>query len=152
MRYEQTAVILLAEDDLADQELTRRALKEGKVENELYIVNDGEEALDYLYQRNRYADPSLSPRPDILLLDLNMPKIDGHQVLEQIHGEPRFKYMRIIVLTTSCQDRDILQSYGLGVSSYITKPVDPDQFFKAIGTLKEYWFRIVKLPPRGKQD
>lgn len=142
------AIILLAEDDLGDQELTRRALEEGKVENELYIVKDGEEALDYLFRRGRYTDPETSPLPDLFLLDLNMPKLDGRQVLEQIRSIYELRNIRVVVLTTSHQEEDITRSYDLGVHSYITKPVDLDQFFNVIRTLEEYWFQIVVLPPK----
>ena len=142
------AIILLAEDDLGDQELTKRALEEGKIENELYIVKDGEEALDYLFRRGRYTDPETSPRPDLFLLDLNMPKLDGRQVLEQIRSIHEFRNIRVVVLTTSRQEEDITRSYDLGVHSYITKPVDLDQFFNVIRTLEEYWFQIVVLPPK----
>jgi len=142
------AIILLAEDDLGDQELTKRALEEGKVENELYIVKDGEEALDYLFRRGRYTDPETSPRPDLFLLDLNMPKLDGRQVLEQIRSIHELRNIRVVVLTTSRQEEDITRSYDLGVHSYITKPVDLDQFFNVIRTLEEYWFQIVVLPPK----
>jgi CheY-like chemotaxis protein len=143
------AIILLAEDDLGDQELTKRALEEGKVENELYIVKDGEEALDYLFRRGRYTDPETSPRPDLFLLDLNMPKLDGRQVLEQIRSIYELRNIRVVVLTTSRQEEDITRSYDLGVHSYITKPVDLDQFFNVIRTLEEYWFQIVVLPPKN---
>ena len=142
------AIILLAEDDLGDQELTKRALEEGKVENELYIVKDGEEALDYLFRRGRYTDPETSPRPDLFLLDLNMPKLDGRQVLEQIRSIHELRNIRVVVLTTSHQEEDITRSYDLGVHSYITKPVDLDQFFNVIRTLEEYWFQIVVLPQK----
>ena len=142
------AIILLAEDDLGDQELTKRALEEGKVGNELYIVKDGEEALDYLFRRGRYTDPETSPRPDLFLLDLNMPKLDGRQVLEQIRSIHELRNIRVVVLTTSHQEEDITRSYDLGVHSYITKPVDLDQFFNVIRTLEEYWFQIVVLPPK----
>jgi CheY-like chemotaxis protein len=142
------AIILLAEDDLGDQELTKRALEEGKIENELYIVQDGEEALDYLFRRGRYTDPETSPRPDLFLLDLNMPKIDGRQVLEQIRSIHELRNIRVVVLTTSHQEEDITRSYDLGVHSYITKPVDLDQFFNVVRTLEEYWFQIVVLPPK----
>ncbi len=150
LTHKKRAVILLAEDDPADQELTRRALELGKIDNELYIVCDGEQALDYLYRRNAFSDPAKAPFPDLLLLDLNMPRIGGKQVLEKIRKDPTFKFLRTIVLTTSNQEKDIVESYGLGVSSFITKPVDPDQFFKAVTTLREYWFQIVKLPPKGQ--
>ncbi len=140
------AVILLAEDDIADQNLTKRALESGKLLNELHIVNNGEEALDYLYRRNQFEDPASSPFPDIMLLDLNMPKIDGRQVLEMLRKDSKFKYMTIIVFTTSSQEEDILRSYDLGVSSFITKPVEFDRFFDVIARLEEYWLQIVKLP------
>jgi len=142
------AIILLAEDDLGDQELTTRALKEGKIENELYIVKDGEEALDYLFRRGRYTDPKTSPRPDLFLLDLNMPKVDGRQVLEQICSIHELRNIRVVVLTTSHQEEDITRSYDLGVHSYITKPVDLDQFFNVIRTLEEYWLQVVVLPAK----
>ena len=144
------AIILLAEDDLGDQELTKRALEEGKIENELYIVKDGEEALDYLFRRGRYTDPETSPRPDLFLLDLNMPKIDGRHVLEQIRSLHELRNIRVVVLTTSRLEEYITRSYDLGVHSYITKPVDLDQFFNVVRTLEEYWLQIVVLP--AKED
>ena len=147
-KLKKPAIILLAEDDLGDQELTTRALEEGKVENELYIVKDGEEALDYLFRRGRYTDPKTSPRPDLFLLDLNMPKLDGRQVLEQICSIHELRNIRVVVLTTSSQEEDITRSYDLGVHSYITKPVNLDQFFNVIRALEEYWFQIVVLPPK----
>lgn len=147
-KLKKPAIILLAEDDLGDQELTKRALEEGKVENELYIVKDGEEALDYLFRRGRYTDPETSPLPDLFLLDLNMPKLDGRQVLEQIRSIHELRNIRVVVLTTSRQEEDITRSYDLGVHSYITKPVDLDQFFNVIRALEEYWFQIVVLPPK----
>jgi CheY-like chemotaxis protein len=145
------AIILMAEDDLGDQELATRALKDGKIENELYIVKDGEEALDYLFRRGRYTDPKTSPRPDLFLLDLNMPKLDGRQVLEQICSIHELRNIRVVVLTTSSQEEDITRSYDLGVHSYITKPVDLDQFFHVIRTLEEYWFQIVVLPTKDDE-
>ena len=141
------AVILLAEDDPGDQELTRRALEDGKIANELHIVQDGEETLNFLLRRGRYADPAASPRPDLILLDLNMPKLDGRQVLAEIGKHPRLRRLAIVVLTTSQQDEDVLRSYDLGVKSYITKPVDMDQFVRVIQTLERYWFQVVVLPP-----
>ena len=150
MKDKKDAVILLAEDDIADQELTKRALEACKIDNQLFIVNDGEEALDYLYRRNRYADPATSPTPDLLLLDLNMPKLNGFQVLETLKQDPVLKLIRIIVLTTSNQEQDILKSYSHGVASYISKPIDSGDFFRVISELNEYWFRIVKLPPKER--
>ena len=141
------AVILLAEDDPGDQELTRRALEDSKLLNTLYITSDGEETLDYLYRRGKFADPQTSPRPDLLLLDLNMPKISGRQVLEQINNDPDLKDITVVVLTTSQQETDIVSSYELGCKSFITKPVGMDQFLDVIQTLQTYWFQIVVLPP-----
>lgn len=143
---ERAAVILMAEDDKGDQELTRRALAQGKIKNDLHIVEDGEEALDYLFRRGKYADPATSPWPDLFLLDLNMPKKDGRQVLQQLKEHQRFDTLATVVLTTSKQEEDILRSYRLGVKSYITKPVDFKQFIEVIHALENYWFKIVVLP------
>ncbi len=142
------AIILLAEDDPADQELVKRALEEGKIRNELHIVQDGEEALDYLYQRGRYSDPQSCPRPDLFLLDLNMPKIGGRQLLEQIQDDTALKKINTVILTTSKHEDDIAHCYDLGIKSYINKPVEYDQFMETILALSEYWFQIVVLPPQ----
>jgi len=144
------AVILLAEDDPGDQELTRRALEQSRIRNELYIVEDGEEALDYLLRRGKYEDPDSSPKPDLMLLDLNMPKMDGKQLLEQMRADPNLRRIPVVALTTSKQENDIIRTYDLGANSYIVKPVDMDQFVNAIKVLKDYWFQIVVLPPRGE--
>lgn len=143
---EKPVIILLAEDDPGDQELTRRALNEGKIANDLHIVNNGEQALDYLYRRGKYKDPSSSPRPSLILLDLNMPKIDGRQVLSEIKSDPDLSIIPVIALTTSRQEEDILKSYQHGVNSYITKPVSIDEFIAVIMSLEDYWFRIVRIP------
>ena len=140
------AIILLVEDDPGDQELTRRALAKGKIRNELHIVEDGEEALNYLFRRKEFKDPSVSPRPDLLLLDLNLPRIDGREVLSRIKADSSLRSLAVVVLTTSGQDEDMLHSYDLGVNSYITKPVDAEQFSRVIRGLEEYWFQIVVLP------
>jgi len=144
------AVILLAEDDPGDQELTQRALEQSRIRNELYIVEDGEEALDYLLRRGKYEDPASSPKPDLMLLDLNMPKVDGKRVLEQMRADPNLRRVPVVALTTSRQEQDIISTYDLGVNSYIVKPVNMDQFINAIKVLKDYWFQIVVLPPRGE--
>ena len=144
----KAAVILLAEDDRGDQELTRRALEQGKIRNELRVVEDGEEALAYLYRRGKYKDPATSPRPDLLLLDLNLPRVDGRQVLEKVRSDSRLRRMAVVVLTTSRQEEDVLRSYELGCNSFITKPVGMDQFIQVIQALEEYWFQIVVLPPK----
>jgi CheY-like chemotaxis protein len=141
------AIILLVEDDPGDQELTCRALAEGKIRNELHIVGDGEEALNYLYRRGAYEDPAGSPRPDLVLLDLNTPKVDGRQVIREMRGDPGLRRVPVIVLTTSDQDEDVVRSYDLGVNSYITKPVDAEEFVRVVRTLETYWFQVVVLPP-----
>lgn len=145
---ERAAVILLAEDDKGDQELTRRALRQGKIKNDLYIVENGEEALDYLFRRGKYSDPATSPWPDLFLLDLNMPKMDGRQVLEELKKDERFDALATVVLTTSKQEEDILRTYKLGIKSYIAKPVDFAQFTEVILALQNYWFKIVVLPQK----
>ena len=138
----------LAEDDRGSQELTRRALGEGKIRNDLRIVEDGEEALAYLFRRGRYKDPATSPRPDLFLLDLNLPRVDGREVLEQIRADSKLRRMAVVVLTASRQEEDILRSYELGCNSFITKPVDINQFMQVIQALERYWFQIVVLPPK----
>ena len=142
------AVILLVEDDRGDQELTRRALQEGKIRNELHIVEDGEEALAYLFRRGKYKDPATSPRPDLLLLDLNLPRVDGRQVLERVRADSTLRRIAVVVLTTSRQEEDILRSYEMGCNSFITKPVDIVQFVRVMQVLEEYWFKVVALPPK----
>jgi CheY-like chemotaxis protein len=141
------AVILLAEDDPGDQELTRRALEEGAIRNELHIVTDGEAALDYLFRRGKYQNPATSPRPDLLLLDLNMPKVDGRQVLQHVRADTNLRRLAVVVLTTSQHEEDIIRTYELGANSYITKPMELRQFMQVIQALETYWFQIVVLPP-----
>jgi CheY-like chemotaxis protein len=141
------AVILLAEDDPGDQELTRRALEEGAIRNELHIVTDGEAALDYLFRRGKYQNPATSPRPDLLLLDLNMPKVDGRQVLQRVRADTNLRRLAVVVLTTSQHEEDIIRTYELGANSYITKPMELRQFMQVIQALETYWFQIVVLPP-----
>ena len=148
MNKAKSATILLVEDDRGDQELTRRALDEGKIRNDLRIVEDGEEALAYLFRRGKYKDPATSPRPDLLLLDLNLPRVDGREVLEQIRADSKLRRMAVVVLTTSRQEEDILRSYELGCNSFITKPGDMNQFMQIIQALEGYWFQIVVLPPK----
>ena len=141
------AVILLVEDDLGDQELTRRALTQWKIRNDLYVVQDGEEALDYLLRRGRYAHPITSPTPHLVLLDLNLPKLDGRQVLQRIREEPALRGLVVVVLTTSKEEMDVLRSYSLGVNSYLTKPMTIQHFIQIVRALEHYWFQIVVLPP-----
>ncbi|MBI5092030.1 MAG: response regulator [Candidatus Hydrogenedentes bacterium] len=142
----RAAVILLVDDDPEDQELTKRALRASKLRNVLMTVDDGEEALDYLYRRGAYAAAKSSPRPDLILLDLNMPKVDGRAVLSQIKSDPSLRRIPVVILTTSSQEEDILRSYDLGVNSYVTKPVRMEGFIRAIQDLEHYWFDLVVLP------
>ena len=143
-----SATILLIEDDPGDQALTRRAFEESHVKSDLRIVEDGEEALDYLLQQNAYADKTSAPRPDLVLLDLNLPKLDGKQVLERMRAHADLRRIPVVALTTSKQEEDILRTYDLGVNSYITKPVDIADFISALQDLGNYWFRLVALPSK----
>lgn len=144
--YLKPAVVLLIEDDLGDQELTRRAIGEGTLRANLRIVGDGEAALDYLYQRGDFADPMTAPPPDLILLDLNMPKLGGREVLKAVKSDPKLQRVPIVVLTTSQQEIDVLSSYELGCNSFIVKPVDADGFMRSVQDLHRYWFQLVTLP------
>lgn len=151
-RKSRAAVVLLVEDDSGDQELTRRALMSDVHRVDLRVVNDGEQALDYLYRRGAYSDLRSAPPPDLMLLDLNMPKLDGREVLKTIKDDPRFRLMPVVVLTTSQQETDILRSYDLGCNAFVTKPVDIDNFIDAIRRLQSYWFDLVTLPGMRPTD
>ncbi|MCP5146340.1 MAG: response regulator [Gammaproteobacteria bacterium] len=135
--------VLLVEDSPSDQELTKEAFESAKVLNEFHIVENGEDALDYIFQRGRFNEAS---RPDIVLLDLNLPGIDGREVLSQIKGDQDRKMIPVIILTTSDDEHDILRSYGLHANCYITKPVDFRKFADAIKVLEDFWMVLVKLP------
>lgn len=135
--------ILLVEDNPNDIKITKRALKESQVNSDLYVVRDGQEALDFLYQREEFAD---SPRPDLIFLDLRLPKISGHEVLEEIKNEENLRRIPVIVLTVSESERDKVKAYNSGASSYITKPVGAKEFMKVIATVRDYW-EITELPP-----
>jgi chemotaxis family two-component system response regulator Rcp1 len=137
--------ILLVDDDPADVRLTLEALREHKVYCETAIASDGVEALAYLHREGPYAD---AVRPDIILLDLNMPRKDGREVLQEIKADPHLRAIPVVVLTTSQADRDILQSYNLGANCYITKPVDLSQLTTIVQAIDNFWFTVVKLPPR----
>ncbi len=136
--------ILLVEDNPGDVRLTQEAFKEGKIHNKLFVVNDGEEALDFLYKRGNYSD---AVRPDIILLDLNMPKKDGREVLADIKANDDLKRIPVVVLTTSKAEEDILKSYNLHANCYIAKPVELDAFITIVKNIQDFWFTIVKLPP-----
>jgi CheY-like chemotaxis protein len=138
--------LLMAEDDEEDQMLVRKALQRARLVNHLDIVGDGEELLDYLHRRGPYADKR---RPDLILLDLNMPRKDGREALAEIKADPVLHTIPVVVMTTASADEDILRSYDLGVSSYIQKPVTFDKLVEIIEVLGRYWFEIVKLPPNS---
>ena len=141
----QAIEVLLVEDDEADVLLTLRALKNDRFLNNIHVARDGVEAMDFLRRQGPFAD---APRPDIIFLDLNMPRMDGREVLQAIKSDKKLATIPVIVLTVSAAEEDIVRSYAGHASSYITKPVDIDQFKKAILSVKEYWFAVVKLPPR----
>jgi len=140
------AVTLLVEDNPADQQLTIRAFKKGKVNTNLQIVSDGQEAMDYLHRIGKYEDKKEYPWPDLILLDINMPRKDGKQVLKEVRENINFKTIPIVMLTTSDQDKDIIESYELGVNSYISKPVRINEFIDVINKLEEFWFNLSLLP------
>ena len=139
-------IILMADDDPDDCMLTEEALAEARVLNCLRTVGDGEELMEYLGQKGRYADPASAPRPGLILLDLNMPRKDGREALREIKSDPALRRIPIVVLTTSRADEDILRTYDLGVNSFCTKPVSFDGLVKLMKTLACYWFEIVELP------
>ncbi|SRR5581483_6494684 len=138
-------VILMAEDDKHDILATERAWEENGITNPLYIVRNGEECLDYLYQRGRYSDPATAPRPGILLLDINMPKMDGLAVLQRIRADPQLHRLPVIVLTTSKAEEDMMRSYDLGVNAYVVKPLGFANFSAAVKTIQLFW-ELVELP------
>lgn len=135
--------ILLVEDSPSDAALTIEALKEGKIANRLSHVEDGVEAMDFLRRRGKYAE---AVRPDLIMLDLNLPRKDGRDVLAELKNDPDLKIIPIIVLTTSRSDKDILQSYQLNANCYITKPVDFDHFIEVVKSIENFWLTVVTLP------
>lgn len=135
--------ILLVEDNLGDIRLTTEVLKDAKLYNNINIAKDGVEALDFLYRRGNFHD---AVRPDLILLDLNLPRKDGREVLEEIKTDPALKNIPVVVLTTSSAEQDIIKSYSLHANCYITKPVDLEQFSRIVASIEEFWFSIVKLP------
>jgi two-component system, chemotaxis family, response regulator Rcp1 len=136
--------ILLVEDNLGDVRLTTEALKEGKITNNISVVNDGVEAVAFLRKEGKYKD---APRPDLIFLDLNMPRKDGREVLIEIKNDPSLKTIPVIVLTTSQAEQDIIMSYESHANCFISKPVDLEQFLKVTKLIEEFWLTMVKLPP-----
>jgi two-component system response regulator len=137
--------ILMADDDPDDRELTRKAFEESHLANDIRFVENGEELLDYLNRRGQYADPARSPRPGLILLDLNMPRMDGREALKEIRSDPRFRTIRVVIMTTSKAEEDIVRSYHLSAASYITKPVTFEGLVEVVRTLGKYWLEIVEL-------
>jgi CheY-like chemotaxis protein len=139
----QNVEVLLIEDDPGDELMTREAFADNKIGNRLHVARDGEEALDFLYRRGEHAE---APRVDLILLDLNLPKYDGRQVLEQIRADPELTHLPVVVLTTSSSEEDILRSYKLHANAYVTKPVDVNQFVAAVRQIDEFFLSVVRLP------
>jgi CheY-like chemotaxis protein len=140
--------LLLAEDDPDDRLLARQALEKSRLPSDLRCVEDGEELLDYLRRRGKYADPKASPRPGLILLDLNMPRKDGREALREIKSDPKLRSIPVVVLTTSKSEEDVVRTYNLGVNSYIAKPVRFAALVEVMQALGKYWFEIVELPGR----
>ncbi len=145
----KSVTILMADDDPDDRKLTREAFEENHLANELRFVEDGEELLDYLNRRGKYSDPASAPWPSILLLDLNMPRKDGREALQELKKDPRFRGIRVVIMTTSKAEEDVVRSYNLSAASYITKPVTFERLVEVVRTLGKYWLEIVELPPDG---
>lgn len=141
--------ILMADDDADDRLMTKEAFEESRLANDLRFVEDGVELMDYLQRRGKYSDPATSPRPGLILLDLNMPKKDGREALKEIKADPNLKCIRIVVLTTSKAEEDIYRTYNLGAASFITKPVTFAGMAEVIKTVGKYWLEIVELPGDG---
>ncbi len=139
--------ILLVEDNPGDARLALEALKEAKVRNNLNRVENGVRAMDYLYRKGEYSE---KPRPDVILLDLNLPKKDGREVLEEIKSDPQLKRIPVVILTISEDEQDILESYDKHVNCYITKPLELDEFLKVVKSIEDFWLTIVKLPPEDQ--
>jgi two-component system, chemotaxis family, response regulator Rcp1 len=138
--------ILLVEDSAADVRLTQEAMKDAKVLNELHVARDGVQAMDFLRRTGEHAG---APRPDLVILDLNLPRMDGKEVLAAMKGDPELRSIPVAVLTTSSAEADVLDSYDLGANCYLTKPVDLDQFLVVVRAMEEFWFGLVRLPQGG---
>jgi CheY-like chemotaxis protein len=137
---------LMADDDPDDRLLTQRALREYRLMNGMMFVEDGQELMDYLRHQGKYSDPASSPRPGVILLDLNMPRKDGREALMEIKADPELRMIPVVVMTTSRAEEDVVRSYNLGVNGYVTKPVTFQRLVEVMKTLAIYWFEIVRLP------
>ena len=143
---QKSIVILIADDDAEDRMLVKDALDEGRLKNDIHFVENGEELVDYLHNRGKFSDKDKFPTPGLILLDLNMPKKDGREALREIKNDPHLRLIPVVVLTTSKAEEDILRTYDMGVSSFITKPVTFTALVDVMKTLSKYWFEIVELP------
>lgn len=139
-------VLLMADDDEDDRLLAEEAFKESRIRNDVRFVGDGEELMDYLYKRGDYEEPGKAPRPGLILLDLNMPKKDGREALEEIKAHESFRHIPVVILTTSRDEADVLRSYNVGANSFIVKPVTFESLVEVIRLIGRYWFEIVELP------
>ena len=135
--------ILLVEDNPGDARLTLEAMREAKVRNRIHVVEDGVEAMEFLRRQGRFGE---APRPDLILLDLNLPRKDGREVLAEVKADPELKRIPVVVLTTSRAEEDVLRAYNLHANCYVTKPVDLEQFMKIVGQIDEFWVKVVTLP------
>lgn len=151
-REQKSITILLVDDSEDDRFMTREALLESYVINDLREVEDGEELMDYLLRRGRYADPITSPVPGVILLDINMPRKNGHEVLREIKSHPRLRRIPVVVLTTSQDEEDVVRSYDLGVNSFITKPITFDGMVRVMRAFGQYWIEIVAIPPADEDE
>jgi chemotaxis family two-component system response regulator Rcp1 len=142
----QPIEILLVEDNPGDVDLAREALKESRVSNQVHVVTDGVAAMAFLRRTGKHKDAA---RPDLVLLDLNLPKKDGREVLAEIKGDPDLKHIPVVILTTSTDEADVVKTYNLHANCYITKPIDFVQFMKVVKAIEDFWFTIVRLPPNG---
>lgn len=147
MSVNKNKIILLVEDNPDDEELTMRALKKNNISNEIVVARDGAEALDYLFARGKYSKRDTSIMPQLILLDLKLPKIDGIEVLKQIRSDDRTKLLPVVILTLSKEQQDLVDGYSSGANSYIRKPVDFKEFVKAVGQLGLYWLVLNESPP-----
>lgn len=144
----QPIEILLVEDNPGDVRLTEEAFKEGRIENNIHVARDGIEALAFLHQRGEFED---APRPDLVLLDLNLPRMNGDEVLTELKADDDLKYIPVVVLTSSKAEEDVVKSYKHHANAYLTKPIDPDAFIETVRSFEKFWFSVVRLPP-GSDD
>jgi chemotaxis family two-component system response regulator Rcp1 len=144
MTKNKAICILMVEDNPTDVMITKEALAHAKVLHSLHVVEDGMEALDFLHRRGKYTK---APQPDLILLDLNMPRKNGQEVLAEIKADPRLKHIPVVVLTTSKAEEDVIKAYGLHANCYVIKPVDFDVFAEVVRSIQQFWFTVVTLPP-----